>query len=208
MVISGLPSAVTAGSPVSFHVSKLDLTSLGGPANTSLTASIDGASVGTFPVTTGAATVTFTVPPTLAGPKTLSLVAAGSNTTVTIELTVAKKPSAKGTVAVDPATVRAGGSVAVRLAAWDPMIKLTVDLDGKTLFGEVVTDGKGAATLQVEIARGAKAGAHSVVATTPDRMSNSAALTVTRYCVPFPGRNAPFRLDLQWLLAWLWGWGC
>ncbi|MET3807164.1 5'-nucleotidase [Nakamurella sp. UYEF19] len=208
VVVGPLPSAVTAGSPVSFGVSKLDLTSLGSPANTSVVATIDGAAVGTFPVTAGAATVAFTVPGALVGAKTLTLTASPSKTTVSIPLTIAKKPTAKGTVTAKPSTVRAGGKVAVGLKAWDPKTKLTVTLDGRKAVGKVVTDASGAATLEIEIPRSTKVGAHTVAATTPDGVSSSAALAVTKFCLPFPGPHASFVQYLEWILAWLAGRAC
>ena len=207
VVVSGLPSGVTAGSPVSFGVSKLDLTSLGSPANSSVAASIDGQSVGTFPVTAGAATIGFTVPDKLVGAKTLTLVASPSKTTVTITLDVARKPTAKGTVTLDPSTVRAGGEVTVELGAWDPKTKLGVTLDGKKV-ATVVTNQNGAATVHLDIARGAKVGAHTVAATTTDGVSNSATLTVTKYCVPYPGKRATFLEYLTWLVAVILGYAC
>ncbi|SDO72571.1 2',3'-cyclic-nucleotide 2'-phosphodiesterase/5'-or 3'-nucleotidase, 5'-nucleotidase family [Nakamurella panacisegetis] len=207
VVVTGLPGDVTAGSPVSFGVSKLDLTSLGSPANASVTATIDGQNVGTYPVTSGAATIAFTVPDRLVGAKTLTLVASPSKTTVTIALNVAKKPTAKGTVVLDPATVRAGGTVDVKLAAWDPATKLAVTLDGKKVKS-VITDQKGAATVQLNLSRGVKVGAHRVTATTPDAVSTSATLTVTRFCVPYPGKKAAPGPYLQWLIAVILGHAC
>jgi 5'-nucleotidase len=88
--VTGIPTApVAAGSSVTLNLSKLDLTSLGSPVNTSVTASIDGTTVATAPVTQGAATVTFTVPAG-EGAKTLTITAVESGTTVTIPITVAE----------------------------------------------------------------------------------------------------------------------
>lgn len=208
VVISPLPSAVTAGSTVSFSVSKLDLTSLGSPANTNVVATIDGTGVGTFPVTAGAAAVTFTVPTSLVGAKTLTLVASPSKTTVSIPLTIARKPTAKGTVTLERTTVRAGGEVTVGLTAWDPKTELVITLDGRKAVGAVVTDARGAATATIQIPRSTKVGTHLVVATTPDGVSNSAPLRVTKFCVPFPGPHASFAAYVVWLLAWLAGRAC
>jgi 5'-nucleotidase len=86
--VTGIPTGpVDEGSTVSLTLAKLDLTSLGSPVNTLVTAAIDGAPVATAPVTAGAATVTFTVPPG-AGDKTLTITAQESGTTVTLPLTV------------------------------------------------------------------------------------------------------------------------
>ena len=79
---------VVAGDTVTFDVSGTDLTSLGSPANTSLTVSLGETEVGTFPVASGAASVTFTVPGGVSGEVMLTLVAAPSGTTVMIPVTV------------------------------------------------------------------------------------------------------------------------
>lgn len=83
------------GQQVSFGVQKLNLTSLGSPANTSLELSWGGSAViGTVPVdASGNATVTFTVPASAAGASTLVLTAKESGTTVRIPLTVADAPT-------------------------------------------------------------------------------------------------------------------
>ncbi|MEO7349948.1 MAG: ExeM/NucH family extracellular endonuclease [Terrimesophilobacter sp.] len=82
---------VTPGQSVSLTVSKLDLTSLGSPANTELTLTWQGSSavLGTVPVTAGAASVTFTVPADAAsGSRTLVMTAAPSGTVVRVPFTV------------------------------------------------------------------------------------------------------------------------
>ena len=48
-----MPSTVTAGDTLTFPVTKLDLTSLGSPLNTSLDVRLDGTSIGTAPVSGG-----------------------------------------------------------------------------------------------------------------------------------------------------------
>jgi 5'-nucleotidase len=86
--VTGIPTGpVVEGSTVTLNLAKLDLTSLGSPVNTLVTAAIGGTVVATAPVTSGAATVSFTVPAG-AGAQTLTMVAQESATTVTIPLTV------------------------------------------------------------------------------------------------------------------------
>ncbi|MFJ3491212.1 ExeM/NucH family extracellular endonuclease [Leifsonia aquatica] len=96
VAVSGVPTGtLQPGQQVSFTVSKLNLTSLGSPANTSLTLSWTGSgtSLGSVPVdAAGSATVAFTVPADAAGASTLVLTAPESGTTVTVALTVADKP--------------------------------------------------------------------------------------------------------------------
>lgn len=66
-VYTDAPALVRAKQEVSFAVSRLDLTSLGAPASTSVSATLvkpDGTrkALGTFPVTAGAATLSFEMP--------------------------------------------------------------------------------------------------------------------------------------------------
>ncbi|WP_434995881.1 ExeM/NucH family extracellular endonuclease [Arthrobacter sp. Ld5] len=91
--VQGAPTTVKAGTAVSFTVSRLDLTSLGSPANTTLAArfvAADGTAteLGSVPVTDGSATVNLTVPATAGGQGRIVLTAAPSATTVTLPVTV------------------------------------------------------------------------------------------------------------------------
>ncbi len=85
-------ATVAPGDAVSLDVSKLDLTSLGSPANTELTLTWQGSSavLGTVPVSSGAAAVTFTVPADAAsGPGVLLMTAAPTGTIVRVPFEVA-----------------------------------------------------------------------------------------------------------------------
>lgn len=99
-----VPTSVAAGDQVSVPVSGLDLTSLGSPQNTTLAVLLDGAEIGTVPVTGGAATATATIPAgTPAGAHTLALVASPSGTTVTFPVTVeAGLPASTTTLSASP----------------------------------------------------------------------------------------------------------
>nr|WP_240643845.1 ExeM/NucH family extracellular endonuclease [Antribacter gilvus] len=97
VVVGELPGAVEAGAAVEVGVSSLNLTSLGSPENTSVSAYLvpvggtaeQGTALGDFPVSAGAATVAVTVPEgTTAGEHTLLVTAAPSGTTVRVPLTV------------------------------------------------------------------------------------------------------------------------
>jgi 5'-nucleotidase len=95
--VQGAPTTVKAGAAVSFTVSKLDLTSLGSPANTTLAAGFvaaDGTTtpLGSVPVTGGSATVDLTVPATASGQGRIVLTAAPSGTTVTLPVAVEAVP--------------------------------------------------------------------------------------------------------------------
>jgi 5'-nucleotidase len=88
--VTDLPTGATQGDTVAFSVAGLDLTSLGSPANTSLSATWQGSASTPVevPVSAGAAQVSLTVPDDVEGEVLLTLVAAPSGTTVTIPVTV------------------------------------------------------------------------------------------------------------------------
>ncbi|WP_405372821.1 MULTISPECIES: ExeM/NucH family extracellular endonuclease [unclassified Microbacterium] len=95
--VSGVPVSVTAGETVAFSVAGLNLTSKGAPANTELTVALGDTTLGTAPVTDGAASVSVTLPAgTPAGTATLTLTAAPSGTVVQVPLAVeqAAEPAA------------------------------------------------------------------------------------------------------------------
>ena len=85
---SGLPAVVTGGEQTSFTLSNLDLTSLGSPTNTTLTATLvegdDETDLGDFPITDGTADVSFTAPAQIADGAYIDLVADPSGTTITV----------------------------------------------------------------------------------------------------------------------------
>jgi 5'-nucleotidase len=180
---SGLPRAVKADDLVKFTVSKLDLTSLGSPANTKVTATIGDTTVGTYAVTAGSSTISFTVPAGLSGAQTLTLLAAPSNTTVTIPLTVTPKPTQQGTIKLSRALVKAGNHVRVTLHAWAPNTSLTISLDGTKNLASVTTNAAGSAKLSVTIPRSTSLGKHRMVARGPDGTNTSAELRVTKRCL-------------------------
>ena len=109
--VQGAPTALTAGASSTFSVGRLDLTSLGSPANTSLAASfVDAAgttrALGSTPVTAGSAAVTLTLPAaTAAGAGTLVLTADPSGTTVSLPVTV-EQAEQPGPVCLAPSKPR------------------------------------------------------------------------------------------------------
>lgn len=88
---TGFPTAIASGSAVNFSLSRLDLTSIGSPLNTTVTGKLDtpGADtdLGSFPVTNGAATIAFTAPATVPEGSNYVFTAQPSGTTVTIPAT-------------------------------------------------------------------------------------------------------------------------
>jgi 5'-nucleotidase len=91
VAVTGAPTEVLLqGATGSVTLSKLDLTSLGSPVNTEVTASFEGSSAPAVvvPVTAGAATVAFTVPSDVVGDVELVATASPSGTVVRIPITV------------------------------------------------------------------------------------------------------------------------
>lgn len=149
---TGMPASVSAGDAVSFSLSKLDLTSLGSPANTAVTAYLtQGAEtvvVGDFPVTDGSTTVEFTAPADLEGAWQVGVIADPSDTQVGAPIVKAssrviakaspKKVVAKKTRATVRVTVTAGGENASG--------KVTVRVAGKS-YDATLKNGKAAVKL-------------------------------------------------------------
>ncbi|MEQ7738248.1 hypothetical protein, partial [Escherichia coli] len=94
-VANSTPAEVKPGEPVNLTVSKLDLTSLGSPVNTALSAVFTDAAgtateLGSVPVASGTAEVSLAVPAgAAAGTGTLVLTAVESGTKVTVAVQVA-----------------------------------------------------------------------------------------------------------------------
>jgi 2',3'-cyclic-nucleotide 2'-phosphodiesterase (5'-nucleotidase family) len=154
-VFTNAPTKVVGGEQVTFGLTKLDLTSLGTKASTTLTATLHqpgGAAdkvLGTFPVTDGAATVDLTMPGRVARGSTLRLVTDANGTQVPIRavpaakadshLTVTRKPQhvavdktrTKLKVAVASGDAPANGKVRVKADGHSYTMKLS---DGVATF--------------------------------------------------------------------------
>ncbi|MCL3819866.1 5'-nucleotidase C-terminal domain-containing protein [Aeromicrobium wangtongii] len=153
--VTGAKSSYRAGDQVSVNLSKLDMTSLNSPANTTVKASVKVGDrtidVGSFAVTAGAATVAFPLPDGVAGDVTLTATAAPSGTTVMIPMTVAKYAST--TTATAPAKAKTGttftveAKVASESEALTPTGTVSVK-EGDTVLGSAaLTDGKASVTV-------------------------------------------------------------
>ncbi len=188
VAISGLPSAVNAGDPVSFTVSGLDLTSLGSPANTSLAVRLDGQDLAPVAVTDGAAQVSFTLPAGISGPHALTLVATPSGTTVTVPLVVTDpdavdaidlSASANGQIYGSPDTVTL--KAVATTAAGDAAEGSIEFRTGGTVLGSAPLVG-GIATLRLPAST--PAGVYSVIAapagTQSQVISNPIEVTVDK----------------------------
>lgn len=190
--VPALPEQVTAGAVLAFPVTGLDLTSLGAPRNTTLDVQLDGTSIGSAAVTSGAAEVSVTVPAgTAAGVHTLTLVAAPSGTTVTLPVTVAQP---QGPVLRESTTTLAASRSSQPYGTWLPTLLVarvqvegtwfpsgTVEFrEGDRVVGRSpVVLGLAAGT----VPRTASAGAHQYTATfvpsKPDQVAGSTSAPVT-----------------------------
>jgi 5'-nucleotidase len=95
-VFTDAPSKVVGGSPVTIHLTKLDLTSLGTKANTNVTATLarpgkKAKVLATFPVNNGSATVQLTLPKNVEQGSVLVLTTNATGTTVSIDTAAAPK---------------------------------------------------------------------------------------------------------------------
>ncbi|MET0449928.1 MAG: 5'-nucleotidase C-terminal domain-containing protein, partial [Aeromicrobium sp.] len=154
----GVQDSYEAAGSVSIALSKLDLTSTGSPANTTVAATLTSGGttvdVGSFPVTAGAATVAFDLPVTAVGASTLTLKAAPSNTTVSIPLNVAKAGST--TTATAPARAKTGTTFTVEASVASavdlvPTGTVTVKEGSTTLASGPLVDG--AASVEVNASK-------------------------------------------------------
>lgn len=180
VTMPALPASVGGGDTVKFTVGKLDLTSLGSPANTTVTATLGGKAVGNFPVTTGAADVSFTVPDGLSGTQPLTLVAGPSGTTVQVWLSVTPKATTHGTIWMLTPRTLAGLPALALLTGFERGEKLTIALDGKQV-SSVRTGLLGEALIVVPVPVKAAAGTHTITVTTAKGASVSASFQVVRW---------------------------
>ncbi|WP_326522649.1 ExeM/NucH family extracellular endonuclease [Cellulomonas edaphi] len=161
--VPALPDSVTAGTDLTFPVTKLDLTSLGSPVNTALDVRLDGTSIGTATVAGGAATVSVTIPAaTPAGDHVLTLVATPSGTTVRLPLAVEAATTATTTTLVVSGTPTTAGELTLTATVAPAGAAGTVTFrDGGSVVAQDVTLAAGVATTTVD---GLSAGPHAFTA--------------------------------------------
>ncbi|WP_035833436.1 ExeM/NucH family extracellular endonuclease [Jonesia quinghaiensis] len=128
--VSSLPGELTPGETVTTTLSRLNMTSLGSPVNTTLAVTFDGGSLnepvtaGDVDVTTdgqGTANVTLEVPDAAAGATVMRFVADPSGTTVTLPVTVAE-----GTAPEPEFSTRTTFTAGTSIAGADTKIKVKV----------------------------------------------------------------------------------
>jgi LPXTG-motif cell wall-anchored protein len=153
VAVTGVPTEeLAAGATGSVTLSKLDLTSLGSPVNTEVTAAFENSAAApvVVPVVSGTATVPFTIPADVEGDVTLVVTATVSGTVVRIPLTVAAivmppvdpTPVPTDPVPTDP-TVPAPGSaepVAADPSSLTPALAGEIAVsDSSVVSGQIVT---------------------------------------------------------------------
>ena len=194
VAVTGLPSGAQTGSQVTLGVSKLDLTSLGSPANTDLTATWVGSAAAPtqIPVSAGAADVTVTVPDDVVGNATLVLVAAPSGTTVRLPITVTRSVAATTTMLALSATSATYGTsvTATATVVGASTGKVTFTWAGESRTVDLV-NGVATTALPADLAVGSYPVVASFLGTPEAAPSTSAAVTLT-----VDGRSATVRATL------------
>jgi 5'-nucleotidase len=148
--VEGLKASYISGGEVSFTLPKLDLTSLGSPDNTSVTATLhlagDDVDLGSFPVTDGAATVTFDLPADQVGTATVEVEAVPTGTHATLPAFEVVEPTPTTTTAttdVKHPSTRAPFDVDVSVEGGDvtPTGAVTLVAESREIAEADLTDG-------------------------------------------------------------------
>ncbi|ACZ23248.1 predicted extracellular nuclease [Sanguibacter keddieii DSM 10542] len=175
-VVAGEGLALTPGLTTTVTLDRLDLRSLGSPANTTVTATLGETEVGTATVTDGSATVELTVPEGVVASE-LTFTAAPSGTVAVLPVALGAQGS-EPTVTLSSTEVVAGGTLDVRVEGGTPGLATEVWLNSEpVLLGSLVLDADGAGTLTVTIPLATAVGDHTI-RVLGDGIDVSAALTV------------------------------
>ncbi|GGO75367.1 bifunctional metallophosphatase/5'-nucleotidase [Nocardioides deserti] len=137
-VFSTIPANVQPGSTASFTIEKLGLTSLGAPADGTVTATLGGETIGTFPVTDRTAQIDLAVPASATPGDVITLTTEqGAVLTTTVAAAgPGPKAAANLTAQKKPAKVTVGKKV---------RIKVAVRTEGEAATGKVKVFGYGKA---------------------------------------------------------------
>jgi len=220
-VVTGAPEGpLRPGDALSMSVSSLDLTSLGSPTTTSVTARRGAIELGTFPVADGTSTINLSVGDTWVGSEPLVVVAPQTGTEVRIPLTV----DPADLTATPVPTVRGETRVGTRLTAsagtWTPApvslsyrwLRNGVAIDGANQPAYVLTPQDLGTRIAVEVT-GSKLGFASVARVSESTPAVSAGTLasvkptirgrakVGQRLIATPGgwRPTPVSLTYQWL---------
>jgi 5'-nucleotidase len=182
VLVTGYPTQAQTGEQLTLGVDRLDLTSLGSPANTTLTATWAGSAAAavTVPVTAGAAQVALTVPDDVVGEATLVLQAQPSGTEVRLAVTVERAVvETTTTLSLSATSVAYGAAVtatATVTGASTGDVRFT--WDGGTVTAPLV-DGVATSALPGDLARGTYAVVAEFLGTAEAAGSTSTPVTLT-----------------------------
>ncbi len=151
----------------------IDFSGAEAPANTTLTAKIGDRTVGTGTVTDGAATLTVEVPAEVpAGPATLVITAAPSETTITLPVTITgggSEPTTEPKITVEPGQAAPGDQIQVEATGFEAGSTVPVSLHSEpTDLGALAIGPDGAGSLTAVIPADTAPGEHKLVAGSGD----------------------------------------
>ncbi|MFG6502251.1 ExeM/NucH family extracellular endonuclease [Microbacterium sp. P05] len=192
--VQGAPETVAPGAEVSLTVSNLNMTSLGSPEVTEITATLGGRELDSFPVVGGSAEVTVTVPADQQdGSASLVLTTDVAGTEVTVPLSVlasvspgtgnpgAEAPNGSwATVTVNPQPVEQGGTLTVTVTGLEPgqQIGATLFSDPIVATGIPAADASGRTSFLMAIPADFALGAHELVVTAEGELPIRVDVTV------------------------------
>ncbi|WP_161606340.1 ExeM/NucH family extracellular endonuclease [Microlunatus speluncae] len=159
----------TTGGPLN----TIDFSGAEAPANTALTAKIGDQTVGTATVTDGAATLTIEVPAGVpAGPATLVITAAPTETTITLPVTITgggSEPADEPKITVRPGQAAPGDQIEVEATGFEAGSTVPVTLHSEPMeLGMLAIDADGAGSLTAVIPADTAPGEHKIVAGSGD----------------------------------------
>ena len=190
--VTPLPTTLKAGETTTVQVGSpergtggpnntLDLTSQGSVENTELTATLDGAEIGTAKITDGVAELDLVVPvDAAAGAGELLLTATPSETVATIAVTVEGSDAGDGpTVSVNGDRIAAGDDFVVLLSGWPAHTEVEVELHSDPVeLRTLTTEANGSITGTATVPEDTTPGTHEIVAIAGDTEA-SVTITVT-----------------------------
>ena len=128
----------------------------------------------------GRASLTFTVPEGVYGEKLFTVAVADAGTSVQVPITFSEAPAASGSITLDAATVKAGGTVNIVGSGFEAGLELVVELRSTPVeIGSVQVADDGTFTLAVTIPANTPAGDHTIAVIQPDGAEATAPITIT-----------------------------
>lgn len=205
VAVAGAPDVVRPGAEVSLVVSNLDMTSRGTPESTEVEARIGDTVLGAFPVSSGTAHVTVTIPGGAKAGSTVQLQlatdVAGTLVTVPLEVGDDSTPEPEtdwATVDIGSGAVEQGGSLSVRLSGLEPGQQVAATLFSNPIVvpGIPAADASGKVAFTVRIPADLALGAHTLVIESAGFEPIAVGVTVVA-----PGQLAVTGAQLPWAIA-------